>query len=255
MSSTLITAAIADLLNQKAEQYNHPNFITADPVSVPHRYSKSQDIEIMGFWVAMLAWGKRSIILQKAAQLEQLIDYNPHEFVLHFTQKDLERFDSFKHRTFNLTDTVYFLQFLQHYYREHNSLETAFLKGADMQQRLASFHTTFFNLPEAPQRTRKHVSTPTRKSACKRLNMFLRWMVRKEGGVDFGLWQQLQPHELICPLDVHVERVSRSLGLLTRKQTDWQAASELTDQLRKLDPADPVKYDFALFGLGLEKWQ
>jgi len=251
---------IQNFLNALVEQYNQPEFIENDPISIPHQFTKLQDIEIIGFWVAMLAWGQRKTIINKANELIQLMDNAPYDFIRHHEEKDRATFLHFKHRTFQPTDTLYFLEFLQQYYRQHESLETAFAKhlspeAENTEAALRGFHETFFSLPDAPQRTRKHIATPVRKSTCKRLNMFLRWMVRKdEQGVDFGLWKKIQPRQLLMPLDVHVDRVARRLGLLKRKQTDWQAVLELTDTLRAFDPDDPVKYDFALFGMGvLEK--
>ncbi len=245
------------LLDEWVDRYNRPGFIADDPISIPHLFDNKADREIMGFWVAMLAWGNRKTIINKSRELLDLMDGQPHQFLLQHRQKDRARFAAFKHRTFNYTDTLYFLAFLQDYYRQHDSLETAFtqfLTPADehVGPALSGFHDLFFSLPYAPARTRKHVATPARKSRCKRLNMFLRWMVRHDDrGVDFGIWPGIRPAQLLMPLDVHVERVARQLGLLQRKQCDWQAVLELTEQMRLLDPADPVKYDFALFGMGV----
>lgn len=211
----------------------------------------------MGFWTAMLAWGQRKTIISKAAELMQLMDGAPHQFILHHQEKDRKAFSAFKHRTFQYTDTLYFLEFLQQYYLQQDSLEDAFARylspgAADAGAALSGFHTLFFSLPYAPERTRKHIATPVRGSTCKRLNMFLRWMVRKDDqGVDFGLWRRISSRQLLMPLDVHVDRVARHCGLLERQQTDWQAVLELTQNLRVFDPEDPVKYDFALFGLGV----
>ncbi len=258
MMSQRIDAAIADLLEEKFEQFNHPDFIEDDPISIPHQFTKKQDIEIAGFWVAMLAWGQRKTIIQKGQMLMHLMGNSPHDFIKNHSENERKKFLNFKHRTFNTTDTLYFLEFLQQHYRQYDSLESAFTEGgvSDMptvEIALTRFHHYFFSLPDAPIRTRKHIATPQRKSACKRLNMFLRWMVRRDkAGVDFGIWHALRPEQLVCPLDLHVERVAKKLRLLTRKPTDWQAATELTDALRTLDPVDPVKYDYALFGLGLE---
>jgi uncharacterized protein (TIGR02757 family) len=244
-------------LEALVDHYNQPGFIEDDPISIPHQFTRRQDIEIMGFWAAMLAWGQRKTIINKAQELVALMDGAPYEFITQHTEEDRARFLRFKHRTFQPTDTLYFLDFFQRYYRAHDSLETAFARhlhaGAEhVGPALAGFHEDFFDHPFAPQRTRKHVATPVRKSTCKRLNMFLRWMVRTdERGVDFGLWKTIRPGQLLMPLDVHVERVARRLGLLTRKQADWQAVLELTKALRRYDPADPVKYDFALFGMGV----
>lgn len=246
-------------LDQWVAQYNQPGFIEADPISVPKQFTKLQDIEIIAFWAAMLAWGQRKTIINKAQELIELMEGQPHAFILEHSEQDRERFLSFKHRTFQATDTLYFLEFLQHHYRQHHSLEDAFARYLRTEDEhvgpaLIGFHEYFFSLPYAPQRTRKHVATPARKSSCKRLNMFLRWMVRRDDrGVDFGLWQRIRPAQLLMPLDVHVERVARRLGLLARKQTDWQAVLELTAALRRFDPEDPVKYDFALFGLGVDQ--
>lgn len=249
-----------DLLEAKVAQYNQPGFIPNDPVSIPHLFSRQQDIEIMGFWAAVLAWGQRKTIIAKCRELIRLMDGAPYDFVRNHQPADLKPFLSFKHRTFNDTDTLYFLHFFQTFYRDHDTLEEAFVPAGDFylqthtaERALVRFHEVFFALEDAPARTRKHIATPARKSSCKRLNMFLRWMVRKDNaGVDFGIWNRLKMSELVCPCDVHVERVARKLGLLHRPQTDWLAAMELTGNLRAFDPADPVKYDFALFGLGVE---
>lgn len=247
-------------LDDAALRYNTPGFIDSDPISVPHRFGRLQDREIMGFWAATLAWGQRKTIIQSASRLAQLMDNAPYDFILNHVEEDRARFMAFKHRTFQATDTVWFLEYLQQYYKKNNSLETAFsqhLRTEDttVENALRGFHEGFFAHPDAPTRTRKHVATPARGSTCKRLNMFLRWMVRKDDtGVDFGLWHGISPGQLLIPLDVHVDRVARQLGLLQRPQTDWQAVLELSNNLRAFDPEDPIKYDFALFGLGvLEK--
>ena len=248
---------IHTLLEEKATRYNHVSFITNDPISIPHRFSKLQDIEITAFWTAMLAWGQRKTIINKATELFEFMDNAPHDFVLHHEDKDLKKLEVFKHRTFNYTDTLYFIHFFKHFYQTQNSLESAFTfdgctNEASVEKMLITFHNHFFNDELAPRRTRKHVPTPLSKSTCKRLNMFLRWMVRDNAtGVDFGCWKTIHPKQLICPLDVHVDRVARKLGLLERKQTDWAAALELTENLKKFDADDPVKYDFALFGTGV----
>ncbi|NBB88608.1 MAG: TIGR02757 family protein [Bacteroidetes bacterium] len=244
------------LLNAKAKQYEHPDFIADDPIALPHQFEKLQDIEIIAFWVSILAWGQRQTIINKGLELIDLMEGRPHHFILHHTSSQVDRFLEFKHRTFNATDSMYFLRFLQDYYRKHESLETAFSKHMTpdlptIEDALVGFQNTFFSLPDAPRRTQKHIATPARKSTCKRLNMFLRWMVRPSTrGVDFGLWNEIRSDQLCPPLDVHVERIARKMGLLKRKTRDWKAVLELRDQLVKLDPADPVKYDFALFGIG-----
>ena len=250
---------LKDFLDEKVAQYNQPDFIPNDPVSIPHRFSKKQDIEISGFFAAILAWGQRKTIINKCHELFSLMDHAPHDFLLHHQEADLKSLLAFKHRTFNDIDTLYFIHFLSWFYRHHDSLEEAFLIGQTgktdaMESILTQFHLFFFSLPDSPARTRKHIATPARKAACKRIVMFLRWMVRSDDkGVDFGIWKKITPSQLICPCDLHVDRVGRKLGLITRKQTDWQTALELTERVREFDPVDPVKYDFALFGLGIEE--
>lgn len=249
---------VTDLLEAKAEQYNQPAFIPFDPISIPHSFSVKQDIEIMGFWAAVLAWGQRKTIINKCLELSRLMDGAPYDFVLNHTESDLKPFLHFKHRTFNATDTLYFLHFFQQYYRQHDSLEFAFSshmqEGEEtIENALIGFHNLFRDSEHFPSRTAKHIATPVRKSSCKRLNMFLRWMVRQDNkGVDFGIWNTIKPSQLVCPCDVHVDRVARLLGLIKRPLTDWQTAKELTASLKQLSPDDPVKYDFALFGLGIE---
>jgi len=243
---------LKEYLDSKVDAINNPDFILTDPISIPKAYSSKQDIEIVSFWVSMLAWGQRVTIINKSKELFGLMGDSPHEFIITHKEKDRQRFENFKHRTFQYTDTLYFLEFLQWFYTNHNSLESFFEKHTSVETALIEFHDLFFHLPNAPKRTRKHIATPARKSSCKRLNMFLRWMVRKDDkGVDFGLWENVSSAILMMPLDVHVERVARKLGLLKRKQRDWKAVVELTNNLRILDPVDPVKYDYALFGIGV----
>jgi len=249
---------LKDFLDEKFALYNTFDFIELDPISIPHQYKKKQDIEIAGFFAATLAWGQRVTVIKKSTELLQMMDNTPHDFLLNHTESDLKNFEKFKHRTFNATDALYFIASLSHYYQRHDSLEDAFLPSADstsdfpVEAGLMHFHDTFFSLPDYPARTLKHVSTPARKSACKRLCMYLRWMVRQDDkGVDFGIWKKIYPSQLVCPCDVHVERVARKLKLIKSKQLNWQTALELTANLRSLDPQDPVKYDFALFGLGI----
>ncbi|MBB6610821.1 TIGR02757 family protein [Pontibacter sp. Tf4] len=251
-------AAIKALLDDRVAKYNQPAFIPNDPVSIPHRFTKKQDIEISGFFASILAWGQRKTIINNCVKLMNLMDNAPHDFILNHQEQDLPRFLGFKHRTFNDTDLLYFIHFFNWYYSLHQSLETAFTGVHNeiryQKDRLMYFHDLVFSLEDAPHRTKKHISTPARKSACKRINMYLRWMVRQDNnGVDFGIWQTMKPADLVCPCDVHVERVARRLGLITRKGMDWQTAEELTDHLRAFDPTDPVKYDYALFGLGVEE--
>ncbi|MBD2752684.1 TIGR02757 family protein [Spirosoma validum] len=267
------TSSLKDFLDRKADQYNRPSFIERDPISIPHRFSRKQDIELMGFWAAVLAWGQRPVILKKANELVSLMDGAPYDFVRNHEESDLQRFLNFKHRTFNASDALYFLHFFRQYYLTNESLEDAFLPKKELidsarlasdpayvvEQGLIAFHDRFCSLTDFfPERTRKHIATPARNSSCKRLLMFLRWMVRQDDrGVDFGIWTRLRPSQLVMPIDVHVNRVSRELGLLTSRnavptQPDWKAALALTEVLRAFDPADPVRYDFALFGLGVD---
>jgi len=246
------------LLDEKVATYNQKEFIINDPVSIPHLFKKRQDIEITGFWSAILSWGQRITIINKSKELFNLMDNAPYDFILNHQEQDLKKLEHFKHRTFNFTDTLYFISFFKQYYSHHETLEDAFMQnvnsGDDMQNGLINFHRLFFSLPDYPTRTRKHIATPERNSACKRLNMFLRWMVRQDSnGVDFGIWQNIKPSQLICPCDLHVMRVARVLGLITEKQNGWKAAKELTANLRKFDPEDPVKYDYALFGMGIDE--
>lgn len=250
---------VAALLERKLDEHNRPSFISRDPVSIPHAFQKKQDIEIAGFFAAIFAWGNRVTIIRKSGELMERMGRAPHSFCLHHRPAELEQLKGFCHRTFNDTDLLYFLEFLSWHYRSHDSLEEAFTRRLEpgdhsVESALNGFQDYFFSLPSAPARTRKHIPAPSSGSSCKRLCMFLRWMVRKdERGVDFGLWHKISPAQLVCPLDVHVARVARKLGLLQRKQDDWQAALELTTRLRQLDPQDPIRYDLALFGLGVNE--
>jgi uncharacterized protein (TIGR02757 family) len=246
-------AQVRALLDDRYLHYDQPAFIMADPISIPHRFSQRQDVEISGLFAALLAWGRRPTIISKCMELMRRMDDAPYQFITQHHDEDLKGLLGFCHRTFCDTDLLYFVHWLRWFYGSHESLEDAFLVGNTQKERLENFHNLFFSLEDAPNRTRKHVATPARGSACKRVNMYLRWMVRHDTqGVDFGLWTRLSPADLICPCDVHVERVARRLGLLERKQMDWLAAEDLTAHLRSFDPSDPVKYDFALFGLGVE---
>ena len=244
---------LIDFLNTKVVFYNQPSFIPNDPVCIPHLFNKKQDIEIAGFFAATFAWGNRTTIIQKSKELMNLMDMAPHDFILQHTEKDLKRLLHFKHRTFNTTDLLYFIEFFRYHYSGNKSLEAAFTRhGKTAEEMLKGFHYYFFSLEHVPARTKKHIATPERNSSCKRLNMFLRWMVRQDDkGVDFGIWKKISPSELIIPIDLHVARVAKKLNILQRKQTDWQTALELTAYLRTLDKTDPVKYDFALFSLGV----
>ncbi|MFC3559137.1 TIGR02757 family protein [Pedobacter jamesrossensis] len=276
---------LKNFLDAKVEQYNKPDFIENDPICIPHLFNQKQDIEIAGFFAAVLAWGQRKTIINKCKELLNRMDNVPYDFVLNHTDEDLKKLLNFKHRTFNDTDLLYFISFFKFHYTHHDSLEKAFIPSENVflddyyeaapvvntivnssdvcfqsqtnfniEQALNHFRRYFFSLEDFPHRTKKHISSPQQKSTCKRLNMFLRWMVRFDNkSVDFGIWNILKPAHLICPCDVHVDRVGRLLGLINRKQTDWLTAIELTKNLRAFDSGDPVKYDFALFGLGVEK--
>jgi uncharacterized protein (TIGR02757 family) len=249
--------SLKDFLNRKVAEYNQPAFVKDDPVLVPHLFKKQQDIEIAAFFAAVFAWGNRTTIINKSRELMQAMDMAPHQFITQHQETELKKLLAFKHRTFNTTDLLYFIEFLKFHYTHNKSLESAFTKGLQPGDEttancLLGFYDYFFSLEDAPPRTRKHIATPARKSTCKRLNMFLRWMVRRDDkGVDFGIWKKISPAQLICPIDLHVARVAKRFKLLTRKPIDWQAALELTACLRNYDPNDPVKYDFALFGLGV----
>ncbi len=244
-------------MNDRYAKYNTPDFIAPDPISIPHQYSKKEDIEISGLLTATIAWGRRDLVLRSANRLLTLMDHTPHEFVLHASERDMNRLDDFVHRTFNATDARYFIQVLGHIFREHGGLEAVFSAGlrdesSDLYHALAHFREVFLSLPDAPKRTGKHVSDVTRNASCKRLVMYLRWMIRSDkNGVDFGLWKSISPSQLVLPLDVHTGRVARALGLLHRKQNDWKSVQYVTRLLRELDPDDPAKYDFAIFGLGI----
>jgi uncharacterized protein (TIGR02757 family) len=267
MNSFKNKTALQEFLESKVIQYNHPSFIEADPISIPHRFSVKGDIEIAGLFAAVFAWGNRTTIIRKTNELIEGMDNAPHDFIKNHQLPDRKRFMHFKHRTFNSIDLFYFFDFLQKHYKNEDSLESAFIpekKNAAnsapgdefVKTALSVFYTRFFSLDNAPKRTGKHIASPEKNSTCKRLNMYLRWMVRQDKkGVDFGIWKKIPTAALICPVDLHVARVARSFGMITRKQTDWETAMELTRSLRQMDKKDPVKFDFALFGLGaVEKY-
>ena len=249
--------SLKEFLDRKVEEFNQPDFIPNDPICIPHQFDLKQDIEIMGFFASILAWGQRKTIINKCNELIERMDGSPFDFILNHQDQDLKNLLGFKHRTFNDTDLLYFVSFFKYHYTHFASLEDAFLQLGtsepfSIEESLNAFKSYFFSLPDYPYRTRKHVSSPLQKSTCKRLNMFLRWMVRKDDrGVDFGVWDQIKAKDLICPCDVHVERVARKFGLIQLDKVNWKTALELTENLRELDPNDPVKYDFALFGLGV----
>jgi uncharacterized protein (TIGR02757 family) len=246
---------LAELLDFYYNKYNTFSFVDDDPISVPHQFRKLQDIEISGLFAAVLAWGLRKTIINKSRELLSLMDNSPHDFVLNHSDADLKALQHFKHRTFNYTDLLYFIHFLKKTYSVHDTLEELFKPDNEVDHigvGIDHFYEKFVSDTHFPDRTKKHVASPSKKSACKRINMYLRWMVRKdEGGVDFGLWKKIKTHQLICPCDVHVEKIARKLGLVSRRQVDWLMAEELTENLKVFDPIDPVKYDFALFGMGL----
>ncbi|MEP6948954.1 MAG: TIGR02757 family protein [Ginsengibacter sp.] len=263
MEKKNIVIDLKQFLDKKVLEFNNLSFIKDDPVCIPHLFSKKQDIEIAGFFAAVFAWGTRKTIINKCKLLLQLMGNAPYDFCMNHKVEDLKKLERFCHRTFNDTDLLYFISFFKFHYSKHNSLEVAFFNNRTLQQRgniveasLNSFYEYFFSLEDVPARTRKHIASPAKNSSCKRLNMYLRWMVRNDNkGVDFGIWKKISPSQLICPVDVHVARAARHFDLLKRKPVDWQAALELTNELRKFDNDDPVKYDFALFGLGvLEKY-
>ncbi|MCI0920075.1 TIGR02757 family protein [Sphingobacterium rhinopitheci] len=253
---------IKKFLDKKVKEYNQTSFIANDPVCIPHLFTQKQDIEIMGFIASILAWGQRKTIINKCKELIDRMGGTPYFFVMNHNDDDLKNLLGFKHRTFNDTDLLYFVAFFRYHYERFDSLEDAFLIGQEkvkpkaiaIEKALDNFKSYFFSLPDYPIRTRKHVSSPMQKSSCKRLNMFLRWMVRvDDNGVDFGIWNRIAPSQLICPCDVHVERVARKFQLITLDKVNWKTAVELTANLALLDARDPVKYDFALFGLGVER--
>jgi uncharacterized protein (TIGR02757 family) len=247
---------IKRLLDAKVKEYNTPTFIAKDPISVPYQFSKKQDIEIAAFFAAILAWGNRTSIINSANKIMQWMDFAPHAFILAHQDVDLKPMLHFAHRTFNATDLLHCIAFFKMHYTANASLESAFLIYQDsaisIEKSLINFKEYFFSLPDSPERTGKHIPSPQKKSACKRLNMFLRWMVRKDNcGVDFGLWNRISPSQLICPLDVHVGNVAHRLGLIPDAKSNWRNAELLTKALQQFDAKDPVKYDYALFSLGV----
>jgi len=245
---------LKEFLDAKVIQYNNPLFLENDPIQVPHGFDKKEDIEISAFLTATIAWGNRKSIINNSNKLMGLMDSSPFDFVMNHKTNDLEKLATFVHRTFNGTDLEYFIKSLQNIYQNHGGLENTFLPtngNTGLQPVISQFKQVFFELPHQG-RTTKHISDPSKGSAAKRINMFLRWMVRDNStGVDFGLWKSHSPAQLSCPLDVHSGNVARKLGLVGRKQNDAKALAELDAGLRKLDSLDPVKYDFALFGLGV----
>jgi len=251
--NNFIKNSIKDFLEQKVIQYNNPKFIESDPIQIPHRYQLKEDIEIASFLTATIAWGNRKMIIKNADRMMQLLDNSPYDFIINHEKSDLDKLDGFVHRTYNSIDFRYFIIALQNIYTNYGGLEKIFqdnVTESSIQPAIHEFKKLFFSLNHEP-RTQKHVGDPNKGSACKRINMMLRWLVRKDSaGVDFGIWENISSSKLSCPLDVHSGRVARKLGLLKRKQDDAKALQELDNSLRKLDPIDPVKYDYALFGIG-----
>ncbi|MBJ2175154.1 TIGR02757 family protein [Aureibaculum sp. A20] len=247
-------AELKEFLDVKVVEYNNPKFIESDPILIPHRFQLKEDIEISAFLTATIAWGNRKMIINNANKMMELLDNSPHDFIINHKPSELKSLENFVHRTFNGNDFAYFIQALQHIYKNHGGLEAVFsqhIENNSTQNAIHNLKKVFFELDHLP-RTQKHISDPLKGSAAKRINMFLRWMARKDtAGVDFGIWDSIAPSTLSCPLDVHSGNVARKLGLLTRKQNDAKALAELDHNLRELDPKDPVKYDFALFGLGV----
>lgn len=248
-----VNKEIKILLDEAYFKFNQKNFIANDPICIPHLFSKKEDIEIAGFLASTLAWGNRKSIINNCAKLMKWMDMQPHDFILHHRKKDLKVFEKFVHRTFNSDDCLYFIKSLRNIYQKHDGLENLFCSHpTNIKDAIENFRTLFFELPHL-SRTEKHVSSPNKNSSSKRLCMYLRWMVRKDAyGVDFGIWKNIQTKDLYLPLDVHTGNVSRYLGLLNRKQNDWKAVEQVTSILRQYDPKDPIKYDFSLFGLGVE---
>jgi uncharacterized protein (TIGR02757 family) len=245
---------LKEFLDEKVALYNNPSFIQSDPIQIPHLFALKEDVEIAGFLAATISWGNRKMIIQNSHKMMSLMGNSPYDFVMSFNENQLEKLDHFVHRTFNNIDFATFIYALQNIYKNHNGLEAVFAKHQEkegLQKSISEFKKVFFEI-QHQNRTQKHVSDPSNNSAAKRINMFLRWMVRNDKkGVDFGLWKSISPHKLSCPLDVHSGNVARKLSLLSRKQNDGKAVLELDTNLRKLDTNDPTKYDFALFGLGV----
>lgn len=257
MQSKYSFEEMKELLESYFLKFHQPAFIEQDPISIPHLFSRKEDIEIAGFFAAVLAWGQRKVILQKSKTLLAMMDMQPFAFVMKHQESDLKAFLHFKHRTFNADDALYCIHFLRFCYERFGGLEQAFSQFVSTEDRhikkaLVGFSTLFMSLPEAPRRTAKHIPNPEKGSAAKRLCMYLRWMVRQdEASIDFGIWRSIKPSQLVCPCDVHVGRVANYLGLLGSTKLNWEAAVALTEHLKLFDAEDPVKYDFALFGLGV----
>jgi len=253
MVNGLSNNELKEFLDSKYEQYNQKKFIESDPIQVPHNFTSKEDIEISSFLTATIAWGQRKTIIKNSFKMMDLLDNSPYDYIINSTEKEIDKLN-IKHRTFNEIDFRYFIKRLKYIYKDYGNLENLFfenLKGNTMHNSIHNFKSLFFK-NNYPLRTTKHISDPFKGSACKRVNMFLRWMVRKDSnGVDFGIWNKISPSHLSCPLDVHSGRVARKLGILNRTQNDHKAVIELDNKLRIFDSNDPVKYDFSLFGLGV----
>ena len=253
MREILTKHELFEFLEQKYDKFNTPEFIINDPIQIPHLFSKSKDVEISGFITATIAWGQRKSIIKNARYFMELMDDSPYDFVMGFQELDLRRFDNAVHRTFNGEDLKFFIRSLRNIYSKNGNLENVFSNADSLYDGLVNFYDVFFQIPSL-DRTKRHVANVKSGSAAKRINMFLRWMIRNDGrGVDFGLWNKISPAELYIPLDLHSGRIARLLGILTRNQNDWKSVEELTNVLREFDPLDPVKYDFALFGVGVNE--
>lgn len=254
MSDIILDKEIKEFLDEKVIQYNNPNFIETDPISIPHKYKLKEDVEISGFLTATIAWGNRKMILRNANKMMDLMGNSPYDFIMEHNETQLNKLDGFVHRTFNADDFKFFIKSLKNIYANYGGLEQIFntySTGVSTQPAIHELKNIFFSI-QHPERTKKHISDPLKGSAAKRINMYLRWLVRNDkSGVDFGIWKAISPSILSCPLDVHSGNIARKLGLITRKQNDAKALTELDNNLRKLDPKDPTKYDFALFGLGV----
>ena len=246
---------VKQFLESKTTEYNRPAFIAEDPISIPHSFSRKEDIEISGFLTALISWGRRSAILKSAQKLMQLMDYAPYEFIIGADSSNLKRVTGFVYRTFNASDLLFMMEALRHLYLEQGGLENVcencFQKTETVKGLITGLRAELLKASHLT-RSEKHLAAPEKGSAAKRINMFLRWMIRRDDkGVDFGIWKGISPSALMIPLDVHAGNTARRLGLLQRKQNDWKAVEELTEKLRNFDPVDPVKYDFALFGTGV----
>ncbi len=247
--------SIKEFLDEKVDRYNHPDFIESDPIQIPHLFSDKYNIEISAFLASTIAWGQRVTIIKNLQKLMVLMDHAPYDFIMNHSENDLDRLSYFKHRTFNGVDCKFFIKSLKNIYSNHGSIgdlvQAIFIEKKSVFSILSGFREVFFEI-EYPERTQKHFSNVLKGASAKRLNMYFRWMVRNDNrGVDFGLWRKIPMAELYLPLDVHTGNIARKLGLLKRKQNDWKAVEEVTCKLRSFDPVDPVKYDFALFGLGV----